>query len=164
MNDPAIQQRKNNPLLPGSKHIITIHEAQENTKMRRSQSAKHQFQNPEYRETVLARLRSPKFQAKARRARAKQFKKDPNIFKRRGNTLSDHKLDQLTQLLGGDPKEVLENLHLKQGQSQTDIAHRFRRHTTTVNHWFKRFGISTVHSISAKTTRKRHAGQLTQLL
>jgi len=117
------------------------YKANEDTKLRRSLVAKHLFQNPEYRASVFARLRSPEFQAKGRIAREKRFKENPDFFKRRGKTLKDHKLDQLKQLLGGEPKEILEYLHLKQGLSQTDIAHRFHKHTTTVNHWFKRFGI-----------------------
>ncbi len=141
MNDPAIKRQENNPPHPDSENAIIVRETQEDTKMRRSQSAKHQFQNPAYREAVLARLRSPEFQAKGRIARAKRFKEDPDIFKRRGKTLKDHKLDKLEQLLGGDPKQVLEDLYIKQGLSQTDIAHRFRKTPMSVSRWFKRFGI-----------------------
>jgi hypothetical protein len=89
----------------------------------------------------FARLRSPEFKAKGRIARAKRFQEDPDIFNRRGKTLKDHKLQQLEQLLGGNPKEILEDLYVKQGLTQTDIAHRFHKNPTTVNHWFKRFGI-----------------------
>src|SRR5258708_11450230 len=92
MNNPAIKRQENNPPLPDSDHAITVRETQEDAKLRRSLVAKHLFQNPEYRESVLARMRSPKVQAKGRRARAKRFKEDPGIFKRRGKTLKHHKL------------------------------------------------------------------------
>ncbi len=164
MNHPALKRQENNPPHPDSDDAIIVRETLEDTKTRRSQSAKHQFQNPAYRESVLARLRSPEFQAKGRRARAKRFKEDPDIFKRRGKTLKDHKLEQLEQLLGGDPKKVLEDLHLKQGLSQTDIAHRFRKTPMSVSRWFKRFGIVTIPFISAKTNREHKLVQLKQLL
>src|SRR6266568_1004075 len=64
----------------------------------------------------------------------------------------------LEQLLGGNPKQVLEDLHSKQGLSQKDIADRFHKHPTTVSIWFKRFGIS------ATTNRERRLEQLKQLL
>jgi transposase len=59
--------------------------------------------------------------------------------------------DQLDQLLGGDPKKVLEDLHLKQGLSQTDIAHRVHRSPGTVGQWFKSFGIVTIRYTAHKT-------------
>src|SRR5947199_3942238 len=59
-------------------------------------------------------------------------------------TKCEHKLEQLKQLLGGDPKQVLEELHLKQGLSQKDIAHRYHKHPHTVSRWFKRLGIVTI--------------------
>jgi len=71
-------------------------------------------------------------------------KEDPDTFKRISKTLKDHRLQQLARLLGGDPKEVLEDLHLKQGLTQTDIAHRFHKNHATVSIWFKRFGIATI--------------------
>jgi transposase len=164
MNDPAIKRQENNPPHPGSENAPIMRETQKDTKLRRSQASKHNFQNPQYRESVLTRLRSLEFQAKAKIARAKRFKEDPDIFKRAAKTKWKHKLEQLKQLLGGDPKEVLEDLHLKHGLSQKDIAHRFHKTPVTVNHWFKRFGITTNLSISAKTNRKRYADQLAQLL
>ena len=164
MNDPAIKRQKSNPPHPDTKNAIIVPETHEDTKLRRSQVAKHLFQNPEYRASVFARLRSPKFKAKGRIARAKRFKEDPDIFKRRGKTLKDHRLKQLEQLLGGDPKQVLEDLHLKQGLSQTEIAHRVHRSPMAVSRWFKRFGITTKPSITTKTNRERYADQLDQLL
>lgn len=164
MNDPAIKRQGNNPPHPDSENAAIVRETQEDTNFRRSQASKHNFQNPKYRESVLTRLRSPESKAKAKIARAKRFKEEPGIFKRRGKTLKDHKLEQLKHLLGGDPKEVLEALHLKQRLSQKDIAHLFHKTPLTVSHWFKRFGITTNLSISAKNNIKRYADQLEQLL
>jgi transposase len=160
MNKPAIKRQKNNSSHPDSENANIVRFTHEDTKLRRSQVAKQLFQNPEYRATVFARLRSPEFQAKGRIARAKRFKADPDIFKRRGKTLKDHKLEKLKQLLGGDPKQVLEDLYIKQGFSMTDIAHHFHKTPTSVSKWFKRFGITTNPSISTKTKRE----QLKQLL
>src|SRR5437879_5054781 len=155
MNDPVIKRQKNNPPLPDSENAILVRDPQESTKLRRSLLSKQQFQNPEYRESVLARLRSPEFKAKGRIARAKRFKEDPDFFKRRGKTLKDNKLEKLKQLLGGDPKEVLEDLHIKQGFSMTDISHRFHKTPTSVSKWFKRFGITTNTYISTKTKKEK---------
>jgi len=51
----------------------------------------------------------------------------------------------LRQKLGGDPKEVLEDLHMKQGLSHKDIAYRFGVTHETVHYWFKKFGIPLIH-------------------
>ena len=151
MNKPALKRQKNNPPHPGSESAFIVRETRENTKLRRSLVAKQLFQNPAYRASVLARVRSPEFQARGRIARAKRFQEDPAIFKRRGKTLKDHRLEQLKQLLGGGPKQVLEDLHLNQGLSQTEIAHRFHRNPWTVGQWFKRFGIVTIRYTAHKT-------------
>src|SRR5436305_1848792 len=57
------------------------------------------------------------------------------------DTNKDRKLKQLEQLLGGDPKQVLEDLYLKQRLLPKDIAHRFHKTPMSVSRWFKRFGI-----------------------
>jgi hypothetical protein len=158
MNKPAIKRQKTNSPHPDSENAFIVRETREDTKLRRSLVAKQLFQNPAYRASVLARVRSPEFKAKGRIARAKRFKEDPDIFKRRGKTLKDHRLEQLKQLLGGDPKQVLEDLHLKQGLSQTEIAYRFHKTPMAVSRWFKRFGITTKPSITTNTNlrSKRH--------
>ncbi len=143
---------------------LIVRETEEDTKLRRSLFAKRQFQNPEYRESVLARLHSPEFKAKGSIARAKRFKENPDIFKRAAKTKREHKLEQLRQMLGGDPKQVLEDLHYRQGLSQNDIANRFHKTPAAVSYWFKRFGIPTNHHISATTNREQNAEQLEQLL
>src|SRR6266699_5401064 len=83
---------------------------------------------------------------------------NPAIKRQENNPLKERTLEQLRQLLGGDPKTILENLHIKQGLSQKDIADRFHKHSTTVRQWFKMFGIS------AKTDKERTLEQLKQLL
>src|SRR6266567_8200702 len=92
-------------------------------------------------------------------------KKMSGISRQRVHELEKTDLDYLQgnkttleQLLGGNPKQVLEDLHSKQGLSQKDIADRFHKHPTTVSIWFKRFGIS------ATTNRERRLEQLKQLL
>ncbi|HYT45621.1 MAG TPA: sigma factor-like helix-turn-helix DNA-binding protein [Methylomirabilota bacterium] len=92
-------------------------------------------------------------------------KKMSGISRQRVHELEKTALDYLQgnkttleQLLGGNPKQVLEDLHSKQGLSQKDIADRFHKHPTTVSIWFKRFGIS------ATTNRERRLEQLKQLL
>ncbi len=99
------------------------------------------MKNPEYRKRVLARLHSPEAIEKSRLTRLKLYKENPDISKRISKTRIAQELVQLRQLLGGDPKEVLEDLYIKQGLSMTDIANRFHKTPQTVYIWFKRFGI-----------------------
>lgn len=151
MNNSGIKRQENNPPHPDSENATIMRETQEDTKFRRSQASKHNLQNTEYHESVLTRLHSPEFQAKGGVAHAKHFKENPDIVKKAATTKWGHKLEQLKQLLGGDPKRVLEELHLKQGLSQKDIAHRYQKHTNTVSRWFKRLGIVTIPYKPRKT-------------
>src|SRR6266568_3554687 len=89
---------------------------------------------------------------------------NPAIKRQENNPLKERTLEQLRQLLGGDPKTILENLHINQGLSMNDIAHRFHKVPSTVSTWFKWLGIPTNHYISGKTNRMRSAHQLGKLL
>src|SRR6266567_7485531 len=71
MNNPAIKQRENNPPPPDSEHAAIARETQEDTKVRRSLAAKHNFQykshkrggstNSEVRELVLSAIKKGSF-------------------------------------------------------------------------------------------------------
>src|SRR6266496_920507 len=113
----------------------------EEAKLRSGQLMKRRFQNPKFREAILARLHSPEAKEKARLAYVKRLREDPAVFKKMAEISRERILEQLKQRLGGEPKEVLEDLHIKQGLSVTDIANRFHMPVKTVRHWFKRSGI-----------------------
>ncbi len=191
MNDPAIKRQENNSPLPDSENAAIARETQEDTKFRRSQASKRNFQykshktggsiNSETRELVLSAMKNRSFEKLPQRGKdlltlrylqtGKPLtldeigKKMSGISRQRVHELEKTALDYLQgnkttleQLLGGNPKQVLEDLHSKQGLSQKDIADRFHKHPTTVSIWFKRFGIS------ATTNRERRLEQLKQLL
>ncbi len=191
MNDPAIKRRENNPPHPDSENVNIASKTQEDTKFRRSQASKRNFQykshkrggsiNIEARDLVLSAIKNRSFEKLPQRGKdlltlrylqtGKPLtldeigKKMGGISRQRVHELEQTALDYLQgnkttleQLLGGDPKKVLEDLHIKQGLSQKGIADRFHKHPTTVSIWFKRFGIS------ATTNRERRLEQLKQLL
>src|SRR6266571_4518023 len=118
-------------------HYLQINKTPEEERLRHIQNMK----NPEYRKRVLARLHSPEAIEKSRLTRLKLYKEDPEISKRISKIRNAQELAQLRQLLGGDPKEVLEDLYFKQGLSTTEIANRFNKTPSTVYAWFKKFGI-----------------------
>jgi hypothetical protein len=170
MNNPAIKQPDNNPPLHNSDASIA-RETQEDAKfIRLSRAVKRRWQNPEYRASVLAALSSPEVRSKAAKrqwqnsefreqnlakfhspenkalaaiARAKRYKEDPDIQKRASKTKRDRYLKQLKQLLGGDPKTILEDLYFTRGLSALDIADRYQKGVVVIYHWFKILDIKT---------------------
>src|SRR6266566_656715 len=72
MNDPAIKRQENNPPHPASENATIASKTQEDTKFRRSQAAKHNFQykshktggsiNSEVRELVLSAMKNSSFE------------------------------------------------------------------------------------------------------
>ncbi len=148
MNDPAIKRQENNPPPPDSEHAAIARETQEDTKVRRSLAAKHNFQNKshkrggainsEVRELVLSAMKNRSFEKLPQRGKdlltlrylqtGKPLtldeigKKMGGISRQRVHELEQTALDYLQgnkttleQLLGGNPKQVLEDLHIKQG-------------------------------------------------
>ncbi len=109
----------------------------------RTKAAKTRWQNPEFREQSLAKLHSPEVKEITAIARAKRFKEDPDIQKRANKTKRDRYLVQLKQLLGGDPKPILEDLYFTRGLSAFDIADRYQKGPNVVYKWFKILGIKT---------------------
>lgn len=133
----GISRQRVNELEQTTLHYLQGNTTPEEARLRHTQNMK----NPEYRKRVLAKLHSPEAIEKSRLTRLKLYKENPDISKRISKTRNAQELVKLIQLLGGDPKQVLEDLHLKQGLSQQDIADRFHKHPATVSNWFKRFGV-----------------------
>jgi DNA-directed RNA polymerase sigma subunit (sigma70/sigma32) len=136
-------QEHNSPS-PNSETSIIVRELQEDVNFRRSKARKRQWQNPEYREAILAKLHSPEAKERALLSRTKRFQEDHDIVRRRAKTCRERSLSRLKQRLGGDPKEVLEDLHIKQSLSVTDIAKRFGMTNDAIGYWFKKYGITII--------------------
>lgn len=131
-------------------HYLHRNKTPDEARLKHIQKMKNKMKNPEYRKRVLAKLHSPEARERSRLTRLKLYKEDPEISKRKAETYREQKTEQLSQLLGGDPKEVLEDLYNMQGLTLSDIASRFHTSTTTVRLWFKRFEIS----ISSRLARQ----------
>src|SRR6266699_4934422 len=174
MNDSAIKRRENKPPHPDSENAAIARGTQEDTKFRRSQASKHNFQYKSHKrggsisikvqELVLSAIKKGSFDKLPQRGKdlltlhylqtGKPLtldeigKKMGGISRQRGHELEQTALDYLQgnkttleQLLGGNPKKVLEDLSIKQGLSMTDIANRFHKTPSTVSQWFKKFDI-----------------------
>ena len=149
---------------PDSESAVIASETQELAKYNRSQDMSRRLQNPEYHTLVLARLHSPEAIENSRLTRVKLYKENPDIFKRVIQTRKEHQLEQLKQLLGGDPKTILEDLYFNQGLLQQDIAIRFHKSKATIHAWFKMFGIATIRTRAVKAVKKQRVGQVKLLL